>query len=94
MADATDALLAERAQTHGNYITTTQIIQAIKDAIRLNPDAPFHKLDAAQRESIEMIANKMGRIISGDPNFVDHWDDIAGYARLAAEHIRSQTKAP
>jgi len=36
-----------------------------------------------QKESLEMILLKCGRILSGDPSFADHWDDIAGYAKLA-----------
>lgn len=29
-----------------------------------------------------MILAKIARIVSGDPNHADHWDDIAGYALL------------
>jgi len=32
--------------------------------------------------ALEMISLKLARIICGDPNFADHWDDIAGYAEL------------
>ena len=32
-----------------------------------------------------MIALKLSRILSGQSNFKDHWDDIAGYAKLASE---------
>ena len=34
-----------------------------------------------------MIACKIARILSGDPNWRDHWDDIAGYATLVAERL-------
>ncbi len=34
-----------------------------------------------------MIAHKIGRIVSGNPNVQDHWDDIAGYAKLASNEI-------
>jgi len=37
---------------------------------------------AAQGEAIHMICVKLARIVCGDPNHADHWDDIAGYARL------------
>jgi hypothetical protein len=36
-------------------------------------------------ESLEMIAHKIGRILAGNENFHDHWDDIAGYAKLGSE---------
>ena len=32
-----------------------------------------------------MIALKLSRILSGQANFKDHWDDISGYAKLASE---------
>jgi hypothetical protein len=36
---------------------------------------------------LEMIAHKIGRVLAGDPNHADHWDDIAGYARLVARRV-------
>lgn len=35
-----------------------------------------------QREALEMVAHKIGRILNGDPNYPDSWHDIAGYAQL------------
>jgi hypothetical protein len=29
-----------------------------------------------------MMASKMARIVTGDPDNIDHWLDIEGYARL------------
>ena len=29
-----------------------------------------------------MIAHKMGRILNGDPSYIDSWTDIVGYAKL------------
>lgn len=45
-------------------------------------------LTAPQRESLELIATKMGRITSGNPNIQDHWDDISGYAELISKRLR------
>lgn len=49
------------------------------------------KLDDVQRESLSMIFHKIGRILAGDPNFRDHWDDIAGYAKLAADRCKPKS---
>jgi hypothetical protein len=43
-----------------------------------------------QVEALEMIAHKIGRILSGDPNHQDHWDDIAGYAKLVSERLQGK----
>ena len=34
-----------------------------------------------------MFAHKIGRILVGDPNHRDHWDDISGYAVLVADRL-------
>jgi hypothetical protein len=41
----------------------------------------------SQKEGIEMIEHKLCRILCGDPNFRDHWQDIAGYAMRVLEEI-------
>jgi len=33
---------------------------------------------------------KLSRIIYGNYNHVDHWDDIAGYALLVADRIKDK----
>ena len=30
----------------------------------------------------------MGRIVNGDPSYVDNWRDIAGYAQLVADELQ------
>lgn len=35
-----------------------------------------------------MICHKMARIINGDPNYRDSWDDVAGYATLVAKRLK------
>ena len=40
-------------------------------------------MSTRQREALGQITFKIARILSGDPNHPDHWDDIAGYALLA-----------
>ena len=85
--DDTQALLAERATTHGSYANTARTIQAIKDAMRSGPN--WGSLTDIQKESLEMVANKIGRCLSGNPNVADHWDDIAGYAKLVSNDLTS-----
>jgi len=76
----TGALLAERGSTHGDYPTQAAVTQAIKAAMRTGPN--WNRLSDAQRDALEMLAVKQGRILCGDPDFQDHWDDLEGYARL------------
>jgi hypothetical protein len=82
MSDPTDALLQERAKTHGDFTRHAEITQKLKLVFFDNKEPT---LTYAQCEAVDMIFHKLGRIGAGDPNFRDHWDDIAGYARLVAE---------
>ena len=41
-----------------------------------------------------MIATKLSRILTGDPDFRDHWDDIAGCQALHRPGARSETHLP
>lgn len=76
-----DPLLQEREKTHGSFTLNAHISQKIKGIAR-NYDEPFTPV---HRECLDMIALKLSRILSGQANFKDHWDDIAGYAKLASE---------
>jgi hypothetical protein len=80
-----DAMLVERERTHGPYMVKAKIIQDLKCAMELADG--WDNLNDMQRESLHMIAHKIGRILSGDPNCVDHWDDVAGYARLVSKSL-------
>lgn len=82
MTDIKDTL-AQRAKSHGKYEDHAQYAQEIKDIIQKS--VSYDKLSQDQRETLHMIAHKMGRILAGNPDFFDHWHDIAGYATLSAK---------
>ena len=85
MSKEIDALLSERGQTHGDYAEHAGITQQVKAAMHNTPG--WAKLNDMQRETLDMVAHKIGRVLAGNPNFADHWDDIAGYARLVSQRI-------
>jgi hypothetical protein len=82
-----DALVADRKKTHGRYDDHARTTQRLKTIILNELDRRAHRgqadLSRAQLESLDMILHKIGRIIAGDASFQDHWDDIAGYAKIA-----------
>lgn len=79
-----EPVLDERAKTHGDWPLTAFVAQGIKDAMAA--PGTLDRLSMQQKEAVSMIAMKLARIASGDPNCKDHWDDIAGYAKLASKH--------
>ena len=81
--EARDPLLQEREKTHGSFAKNANISQQLKDIFRMNLD--YRKIHPVHREALDMIALKLSRILSGQGNDKDHWDDIAGYAKLGSE---------
>lgn len=73
--------LVERKKTHGEYTDHADITQRLKVVIRSG--ASYPECLPHERETLDMIAHKIGRIVSGNPHFQDHWHDIAGYASLS-----------
>lgn len=78
-------VLNERQKSYGNYQTNAQISQQLKYIMRETPK--WRELSSDKQESLEMIALKISRILNGDDNYKDSWDDIAGYANLIGEKL-------
>ena len=85
--------LTDRNKTHGNFDRNATCAQLLKGAITLQLLEQDKHLSPVHREALDMICNKIGRIIAGDPNFEDHWHDIAGYAELARKACSSTPKS-
>lgn len=78
-------ILAEREKTHGKFSDHALITQEMKKICKFNN--LDEKLNHEQKEAIDMILHKIGRIIAGNNNEVDHWQDIAGYATLVVRSL-------
>jgi hypothetical protein len=89
------ALTNERKNQHGEWLVQSRLSEYIKHDMRQSPNW-VGVLDPGQREALDMIAVKISRILAGDPNHADHWDDIAGYAYLGkgGHTQRDADKAP
>lgn len=86
--DTIDATLNERGQRYGKFTGHAEITQSMKCVMAtFKHGEPWEALTPDQREALEMIAHKIGRILNGDPNYADSWVDIAGYAKLVADRL-------
>jgi hypothetical protein len=81
-----NATLAERESTYGNFAERARITQNIKESMYSTPN--WDALPPDMKETLEMIAHKIGRILNGDPNFHDSWHDIEGYTKLVADRLK------
>jgi hypothetical protein len=77
-----DKTLDERNHTHGDFSKVSATVQTLKGVLHRAPN--WEILNPAQKEALEMDCAKTARILCGNPNEVDHWDDKAGYATLGA----------
>lgn len=83
-----EATLAERAARYGDFQGHAKITQGIKKVMHDSPG--WDGLSDDKKESLEMIAHKIGRILNGDPEYHDSWHDIGGYASLVEQTLHSK----
>lgn len=77
--------LAERGTRYGEFPEHARITQNIKRAMQDSPN--WNGLRDDMKETLEMIAHKVGRILNGDPNYHDSWHDVIGYTKLVADTL-------
>lgn len=85
---AIDKTLDERGQRYGAFTGHAQVTQLLKRAMGQHPG--WRKLQDDQREALEMTAHKIGRILNGDPDYIDSWHDIIGYVRLVEQRLEKE----
>jgi hypothetical protein len=86
--DLTTKTLAQRGSVYGPYEECARIAQSLKDVMHSSPG--WQTLHNEGREALDHNATKISRILTGDPSFLDNWDDIAGYATRTAQSIRER----
>ena len=85
-------VLDARAEQYGSFMQSSDTVIRIKgimhnavarNAVHLYPD---------QLQALDMIATKISRIVHGNPNHLDSWVDIAGYAQLVADRLQGKVR--
>lgn len=79
-------IIDNRQGTHGEFNENATATWEIMRIMMAQRNWPI--LSDPQRHALYMDAHKMARIVCGNPNEPDHWDDIAGYATLVAQRLR------
>lgn len=86
-----EATLSQRGGTYGDFRDNARISQNIKKAMQDSPN--WQVLPPYMKESLELIALKMSRILSGDPLYADNPHDIIGYAKLMEDRAAQDREA-
>jgi hypothetical protein len=80
--------LDKRAKNYGVYTRVSIVSQNLKEILRSG--AAWEMTEPYMRESLDMICNKLSRIVNGNPYYDDSWHDIAGYATLVEEELKGK----
>jgi transposase-like protein len=90
--DEVDATLDARAVEYGKFIEGAEVMQMLKRVVQAALNNRDKTLAHDQAEAMDMIIHKIGRIVNGNPDVVDHWLDIAGYAKLVADRLEGRIR--
>ena len=82
--------LEQRDSVYGGFINNASIAQRLKSVMRSASNWSVMSYD--KREALEQIASKIGRILTGDPEYVDNWHDLQGYPKLVEDRLTKETK--
>ena len=72
--------LGQREGRYGEYVHVAATAQQLKETLRGGDS--WGIMEAYMQESLDLIANKLARIVNGDPFYDDSWHDVGGYAKL------------
>jgi len=85
-SDSVADTLKERKARYGTFTKHADIAQGFKAIMVAAPSWAICSND--KKQALEMFADKMARILNGDPNYDDSWRDIAGYAQLIVNDLQ------
>lgn len=87
-----DQVLDARAADYGKFKDGAALMQSLKRTLADHAQRHGKTFADDQWEALEMIIHKVGRIVNGNPDKVDHWTDIAGYAKLVADRLEGRSR--
>lgn len=101
-ANQVEAVLAERGARYGDFSDHAKIAQDLQDVMR-NSSSRFQQKDGrkargwdrltpVQKQALTVIADKIARILSGDPDYDDNWIDLGGYAKLVVDRLPKKSQ--
>ena len=78
--------LTEREARYGDFTDHARYAQALQDVMRSMPN--WGALTPDKKQGLTVIADKIARIGTGDPEYTDNYHDIGGYAKLMEDRCR------
>lgn len=76
--------LEQRGARYGEFSEVAETTYQLQEALKRSQPS---SMTSSQIIALDMICNKMARIVNGDPSYIDNWHDIAGYATLVEQEL-------
>jgi hypothetical protein len=86
MSDITDTLV-ERGKRYGRFEDNAAIAQDFK--FRMRQCRHWERKPADVKQALDVIVDKISRILGGDHDYIDNWVDIQGYAKLISDRLQA-----
>ena len=89
--DARDPIrnvLAERGERYGDFEDHSRLCQHLK--YTMHSGASWEECTDSQKQALEVIADKIARMLNGDPHYKDNWVDIIGYSQLVLDQLNKE----
>lgn len=77
--------LKERGSRYGTFEANADTTQSLMKVLAKGKSFP--KMHDMHKEILHMICHKMGRMVNGDPNYIDNVHDIIGYAKGLEDYL-------
>lgn len=81
-------ILAERGKNYGKFPEHAKISQALKTVLHSAPK--WNELNATKKEALEMVMHKVARVLNGDSDYLDNYNDMIGYTQLMINEIEDK----
>ena len=88
----TRQLINEREARYGSMTDNAQVTWDMMAIFQRHMN--WRDLSAVQKHIFYMTAHKMARMLCGDPNYLDNYDDIIGYWSRGRDFIPDQPMKP
>ena len=75
--------LKERGSRYGDFSDNAELSERLLLLLRVS--IGYGNLRDVHKAALNVICQKIARIVNGDPEYKDNWHDIAGYAKLAED---------
>ena len=82
-----DETLVQRGKTYGDFAHHAGVASNIKRAMQDSPN--WGQMPDVHHQALAVIADKIARVLTGDPRYADNAHDLGGYAQLVENYINS-----